>query len=110
MSDLNKFWMPENLQTRFLLEIERLWKLEEGKSCLTTIHAAMMLYNVHTSNAMDRKGRFYTLQAIAMANELRIFDQAPTHIKSRLQRGREYTAWGLWSWQVSDVSLSLECT
>ncbi|KAJ4369798.1 hypothetical protein N0V83_005562 [Neocucurbitaria cava] len=103
IADLNKFWLPENLQTRLLLEIERLWKLEEGKSCLTTIHAAMVLYNVHTSNAMDREGRFYTLQAITMANELRIFDQAPAHMKIRLQRGREYTAWGLWSWQVSDA-------
>ncbi|CAO2648428.1 Nn.00g076950.m01.CDS01 [Neocucurbitaria sp. VM-36] len=103
ISDLNKFWMPENLQTRFLLETKRLWELEQNKSCLTAIHAAMVLHSTLNGNGMDREGRFYTLQAIAIAHDLRLFDPPPVQLKPRLRRGREYTAWALWTWQVSEA-------
>ncbi|KAF3034799.1 hypothetical protein E8E12_004503 [Didymella heteroderae] len=42
--NLAKFWMPDNLQNRFLLEARRLWELELGISRLTSIHAALTYY------------------------------------------------------------------
>lgn len=97
--------MPDNLQNRFLLEAKRLWELEMGISRLTSIHAAQVLHGALNCNGLSTLGDFYTSQAVIMAHNLRIFQPAPTQMNPRLRRGREYTAWGLWLWQVALVRL-----
>ncbi|KAH6642661.1 hypothetical protein C7974DRAFT_385900 [Boeremia exigua] len=98
--NLAKFWMPMNLQNRFLLEAKRLWELEMDISRLTSIHAAQVIHSVLNVNGLSTVGDFYTSQAIIMAQNLRIFEPAPRHLSPRLRRGREFTAWALWLWQV----------
>ncbi|KAJ4985950.1 C6 transcription factor [Stagonosporopsis vannaccii] len=98
--DLAKFWMPNNLQNRLLLEAKRLWELEMGISRLTSIHAAQVLHGVLNGNGLSTIGDFYTSQAIIMAQNLRIFEPAAPTLSRRLQRGQEFTAWALWLWQV----------
>ena len=97
--------MPDNLQNRFLLEAKRLWELELGISRLTSIHAALVLHGVLNGNGLSTVGDFYTSEAITMANNLQIFEPAPARLNSRSRRGREFTAWALWLWQVGVVCL-----
>lgn len=108
--DLAKFWMPDNLQNRFLLEAKRLWELDLGISRLTSIHAAQVLHGVLNGNGLSTVGDFYTSQAVTMAHNLRIFEPAPIQMSLRFRRGREFTAWALWLWQVGVVSQSLSDT
>jgi hypothetical protein len=97
--------MPDNLQNRFLLEAKRLWDLEMGISRLTSIHAAQVLHGVLNGNGLSTVGDFYTSEAVTMALNLRIFEPAPVKMNMRLRRGREFTAWALWLWQVGVVCL-----
>lgn len=47
---------------------------------------------------MDKIGKSYMLQAVAMAHDMGLFKAAP-HIKSnRMRRAREFTAWCLYIW------------
>ncbi|KAF2633414.1 hypothetical protein BU25DRAFT_444169 [Macroventuria anomochaeta] len=100
MLDLAKFWMPDNLQPRFFLEAKCLWELEMGVSRLTSIHTAQVLHGILNGNGMSTVRDFYTSEAVAMAHNLRIFELAPVQMNPRLRRGREFTAWALWLWQV----------
>ena len=100
---LAKFWTPDNLQNRFLLEAKRLWELDLGISRLTFIHAAQVLHGVLNGNGLGTVGDFYTSEAITMAHNLRIFESAPVQMNPRLRRGREFTAWAIWLWQVGVV-------
>lgn len=95
--------MPDNLQNCFLLEAKRLWELEMGISRLTSISAALVLHGVLNGNGLSTVGDFYTSEAITMAHNLRIFEPSPDRMNPRLRRGREFTAWGLWLWQVGVV-------
>ncbi|KAF9701037.1 hypothetical protein EKO04_000295 [Ascochyta lentis] len=99
--NLAKFWMVNNLQNRFLLEAKRLWELEMGISRLTSIHAAQVLHAILNVNGLSTVGDFYISQAVVMAHNLRLFEPASVQSDSRLRRGREFTAWGLWLWQVA---------
>lgn len=103
MPDLAKIWMPNNLQTRLLFEAKRLWELELGISRLTTIHAALVLHGVLNGNGLSTVGDFYTSEAIIMAHNLRLFEPPPARLDVRIRRGREFTAWALWLWQVGVV-------
>lgn len=95
--------MPGNLQNRFLLEAKRLWELDMGISRLTSIHAAQVLHGILNGNGLSTVGDFYTSEAVSMALNLRIFEPAPAGMSPRLRRGREFTAWALWLWQVGAV-------
>lgn len=95
--------MVDNLQTRFLLEAKRLWELDLGISRLTSIHAAQVLHGILNVNGLSTVGDFYTSEAVTMAYNLQIFEPAPVRMNTRLKRGREFTAWALWLWQVGVV-------
>lgn len=71
------------------------------------IHTAMALHSTLNGNALDTLGRYYTLQAISMAHELHLFEKPSTKLESRLQRGREYTAWAFWIWHVAEVGVTV---
>ncbi|KAF1938467.1 hypothetical protein EJ02DRAFT_410392 [Clathrospora elynae] len=102
-AEVDKSWIPENLKGRFLLETKRLWDLEQGKSCLTSIHTAIVLHDALNETGMNQDGVSYTLQASAMARNLCLYDRPAMHLDARARRGQEYTAWAFWIRQV------LEC-
>ncbi|KZM24621.1 DNA binding [Ascochyta rabiei] len=99
--DLAKISMTDNLQNRFLLEAKRLWELEMGISRLTSIHAAQVIHAILNVNGLSTVGDFYISQAVVMAHNLRIFEPVSVQSDDRLRKGREFTAWALWLWQVA---------
>lgn len=77
-----------------------------SKFTLASISSIFSVAETSNRSGMDREGRTYTLQAIAMAYERRLFDEPPSHFNDRARRGQEYTAWAFWIWQVAEVSLN----
>ncbi|KAI8943580.1 hypothetical protein NX059_001576 [Plenodomus lindquistii] len=99
--ELQKVWLPNNLQSQLLLETKRLWELEQDDHRITSIHAAIVLHGTLIINGMDKEGLSYTLLANTMARKIRLFEIPPSHSTARMRRAREYTAWALWSWNIS---------
>ncbi|KAG5657875.1 hypothetical protein KAF25_007908 [Fusarium avenaceum] len=92
-----QFRIPETLGGRFLTEAERLWRLESGRSSLTTLHAAMVLHIIYTVNGRDEVGISYLLQSVQMAQDLQLFTAEETEGTKRT--ARVFTAWALYRWQ-----------
>ncbi|GKU05642.1 nitrogen assimilation transcription factor nit-4 [Fusarium langsethiae] len=99
MSNRVEYWNPNNLIYRFTAEAKRLWELESKVPRITTIQAGVVLTVFHNLCGVDEIGKPYRLQAIALAQQLGIFDTAVASRCERLQRGREYTAWALYNWE-----------
>lgn len=95
-----KFWEPSNLAYRFLAEAKRLWELQSGQSSLTTIQAATILNVICNEDAMDKVGRAYIVQAVAMAHDIDLFDPSVQHRSTKMQRARAFTAWSLFAWDA----------
>jgi hypothetical protein len=99
MEDRSEYWNPKSLGYRFLAEAKRLWEVELIQpKCLTTLQAAVIINVVLNSDSMDKLGLLYSVQAIAIAEELDIFGPL-TNVKS--ERGRQsycFTAWALYFW------------
>lgn len=99
--DRAKFWSPQNLAYQFLAEARRLWEIQDGKSSLTAIQAAMVLNTIYDCDTMDKIGRSYMLQAVAMAHDLKLFQYSSDKAMSKkTQRARHFTAWGLFAWDA----------
>lgn len=94
-----EYWNPKNLGYQFLAEAKRLWALEAGKSKLTTIHAGLVITLFHNMACMDRIRWTYTLQAVAIAYDLQLFDPAKRVKSKKLRNARDFTAWALFSYQ-----------
>ncbi|KAJ4257973.1 hypothetical protein NW762_008110 [Fusarium torreyae] len=95
-----QFWNPHNLTYRFLAEAKRLWELQCGQSSLTAIQAAIILNTISDSDTMDKIGKSYMLQAVAMAHDTNLF-KVDSRINSRkMQRARTFTAWCLYTWDA----------
>ncbi|RGP70996.1 nitrogen assimilation transcription factor nit-4 [Fusarium sporotrichioides] len=99
MSNRVEYWNPNNLIYRFTAEAKRLWELESKVPRITNIQAGVVLTVFHNLCGVDEIGKPYRLQAIALAQQLGIFDTAVASRCERLQRGREYTAWALYNWE-----------
>ncbi|KAJ4357058.1 hypothetical protein N0V95_002796 [Ascochyta clinopodiicola] len=67
----------------------------------TQFCSSLLVNAVLAAACQAYRGDFYISQAVVMAHNLRIFDPASVHSDPRLRRGREYTAWALWLWQVA---------
>lgn len=100
ISDRAKFWSPQNLAYQFLAEARRLWEIQDGKSSLTAIQAAIILNIIYDCNTMDKIGRSYMLQAAAMAHDLKLFSPPDKAMPKKLQRARAFTAWCLFAWDA----------
>ncbi|KAK5658865.1 hypothetical protein OQA88_1679 [Cercophora sp. LCS_1] len=101
--DRAKFWKPHNPAYQFLAEAKRLWETQIGQSSLTSIHAAIVLNTISDSDSLDKVGRMYMLQAVAMAHEMKLFDSS-IEIKSvKMQRARAFTAWCLYVWDCMEA-------
>ncbi|KAJ4012345.1 hypothetical protein NW752_008019, partial [Fusarium irregulare] len=91
--DRAKFWSPQNLAYQFLAEARRLWEMQEGQSSLTAIQAAIVLNIIYDCDTMDKFGRSYLLQAVAMAHDLKLFQSSSDKAMSKkMQRARTFTA------------------
>jgi hypothetical protein len=101
ISDRAKFWSSQNLAYQFLAESRRLWEIQDGKSSLTAIQAAIVLNIIYDCDTMDKIGRSYLLQAVAMAHDLKLFQSSPDKAMSKKnQRARAFTAWSLFAWDA----------
>ncbi|KAF5659828.1 nitrate assimilation regulatory nirA [Fusarium heterosporum] len=97
--DRAKLWSPQNLAYQFLAEARRLWEIQDGKSSLTTIQAAIVLNIIYDCDTMDKIGRSYLLQAVAMAHDIKLLQASPDKpISKKMQRARAFTAWCLFAW------------
>ena len=99
--DRAKFWSPQNLAYQFLAEARRLWEMQDGQSSLTAIQAAIVLNIIYDCDTMDKIGRSYLLQAVAMAHDLKLFQSSSDKAMSKkMQRARTFTAWCLFAWDA----------
>ncbi|KAH7027228.1 uncharacterized protein B0I36DRAFT_364465 [Microdochium trichocladiopsis] len=98
----DKFWLPQGLGYRFLAEAKRLWEMEDyGKSRLTTVQAAIILNAISLSDATDKIGKAFMLQAVAMADEMKLLTTRDEDIpKQSMRKARAFTAWCLFGWDV----------
>ncbi|KAK0673333.1 putative nitrogen assimilation transcription factor [Cercophora samala] len=111
-------WNPKNIGNQFLAEAKRLFELETEVprpsmhdpewqqkyldwECrrLTTIHAALLLNVAYNLNGSDRLGWRFTIRAMDMANEIQLFQTAPSQLSSDMRCVRDFTAWCLFIWQ-----------
>ncbi|KAF5636194.1 nitrogen assimilation transcription factor nit-4 [Fusarium sp. NRRL 52700] len=76
-----EYWNPNTLAYRFIAEAKRLWELE-----------ASIPYEV---------GKPYRVHAVALANQLRIFDTIDIDQSKRIQRGTQNLAWAMYNWETS---------
>ncbi|KAH7183625.1 uncharacterized protein B0J16DRAFT_346031 [Fusarium flagelliforme] len=99
--DRAKFWSPHNLAYQFLAEARRLWEMQDGQSSLTAIQAAIVLNIIYDCDTMDKIGRSYLLQAVAMAHDLKLFQSfSDKPMSKKMQRARTFTAWCLFAWDA----------
>ncbi|KAJ4138811.1 hypothetical protein NW768_002684 [Fusarium equiseti] len=99
--DRAKFWSPQNLAYQFLAEARRLWEMQDGQSSLTAIQAAIVLNTIYDCDTLDKIGRSYLLQAVAMAHDLKLFQSSSDKTMSKkMQRARTFTAWCLFAWDA----------
>ncbi|KAK4673334.1 hypothetical protein QC763_110990 [Podospora pseudopauciseta] len=111
-------WNPQNIGNQFLAEAKRLFEVEaevprpsmldpewqqkyHDWECrrLTTVQAALLLNVIYNLNGSDRLGWRYTIRAVEMAHEIRLFQAVPSHVSSDIRCAREFTAWCLFTWQ-----------
>ena len=100
LPDRSEFWNPQSLAYKFSAEARRLWELEQNVKCrLTTLQATILIGLPFLMSGMDNLGWPYLLRAVAMAHDLKLFEQS-TNIKSaRMRNSRDLTAWSLFNWQ-----------
>jgi hypothetical protein len=94
-----EYWNPRTLGYQFLAEAKRLWELESGRSKLTTIQAGPIINIVLNMSCMDKLGWAYTLKAVALAYDLNLFNPPLEPTSKEMQGARNFTAWGLFSFQ-----------
>lgn len=82
-----------------MAEARRLWDLEADEPRITTVQAGIIFSVVHNLCGLDQVGQMYRIHAIRLAEQLKLFDAAPSDIDERQGRGRVYTAWMLFSWE-----------
>ncbi|KAG4269010.1 hypothetical protein FPRO04_12359 [Fusarium proliferatum] len=76
-----EYWNPNTLAYRFIAEAKRLWELE--------------------ASIPHEVGKPYRVHAVALANQLRIFDTIDIAKSKRIQRGTENLAWAMYNWETS---------
>ncbi|RGP63193.1 nitrate assimilation regulatory nira [Fusarium sporotrichioides] len=92
----SKFWDTQILGSRFLEEAKRLWELEKSvKPSLPTLQAALVMGNLLNMCSLDKIGRTYNVQALAMANELGLFKPLAQQASPRRRDSYTFTAWSL---------------
>ncbi|RKL38961.1 hypothetical protein BFJ72_g7091 [Fusarium proliferatum] len=96
-----EYWNPNTLAYRFIAEAKRLWELEASIPRMTTIQAGILFSVFHNLCGLDEVGKPYRVHAVALANQLRIFDTIDIAKSKRIQRGTENLAWAMYNWETS---------
>ncbi|KAH7215812.1 hypothetical protein DER44DRAFT_806843 [Fusarium oxysporum] len=95
-----EYWNPNTLVYRFNAEAKRLWELEASIPCMTTIQAGILFSVFHNLCGLDEVGKPYRVHAVALANQLRIFDTIDIDQSKRIQRGTQNLAWAMYNWET----------
>jgi hypothetical protein len=96
MADRSEYWNPHTLGYKFLAEAKRLWEMEQIQpKCLTTLQAAIIINVIVSADSMDKLGMSYSVQAIAIAEELEIFGPLTSVKSERERQGCVFSAWAL---------------
>lgn len=98
--DRARYWKPHSLVYRFVAEAKRLWEMQAHKPRVTTIQAGILFSVVHNLCGLDQIGQAYRLQAIDLAEKLRLLDHTVGQNDERIRRGLAYTAWALFNWET----------
>ncbi|KAF5591473.1 nitrogen assimilation transcription factor nit-4 [Fusarium pseudocircinatum] len=96
-----EYWNPNTLTYRFIAEAKRLWELEASIPRMTTIQAGILFSVFHNLCGLDEVGKPYRVHAVALANQLRIFDTINVDESKRIQRGTQNLAWAMYNWETS---------
>ncbi|EXL66301.1 hypothetical protein FOPG_17517 [Fusarium oxysporum f. sp. conglutinans race 2 54008] len=92
----DKFWDTQTLGNRYFEEAKRLWELEKSVTpSLPTLQAALVMGNLLNMCSLDKLGRTYNVQALAMANELDMFVPLAQQTSPRRRDSYAFTAWSL---------------
>ncbi|KAH7161823.1 hypothetical protein EDB81DRAFT_683887 [Dactylonectria macrodidyma] len=94
-----KFWSPLSLQYNFSAEARRLKEFEVQTDSLPTIQAGLVMALTCNVDGVDKVGWSHTLQAVAMADRMRIFEATPPETDEASQIVRALTAWSVFCWQ-----------
>ncbi|KAF5625839.1 n-terminal fungal transcription regulatory domain protein [Fusarium tjaetaba] len=95
-----EFWNPHSLQYQFLAETRRIREFEDQKDSLTAVQATLVLALTYNMNSMDEIGFSYTIQAIAMADRIKLFDEFPPKMEDKIKASRTLTAWTTFNFQA----------
>ncbi|KAI3580111.1 hypothetical protein IWW34DRAFT_620935 [Fusarium oxysporum f. sp. albedinis] len=95
-----EYWNPNTLVYRFNAEAKRLWELEASIPRMTTIQAGILFSVFHNLCGLDEVGKPYRVHAVALANQLRIFDTIDIDQSKRIQRGTQNLAWAMYNWET----------
>ncbi|KAH7147859.1 hypothetical protein DER46DRAFT_514185 [Fusarium sp. MPI-SDFR-AT-0072] len=95
-----EYWNPNTLAYRFIAEAKRLWELEASIPRMTTIQAGILFSVFHNLCGLDAVGKPYRVHAVALANQLRIFDTIDIDQSKRVQRGMQNLAWAMYNWET----------
>ncbi|VZI05496.1 unnamed protein product [Fusarium fujikuroi] len=96
-----EYWNPSTLAYRFIAEAKRLWELEASIPHITTIQAGILFSVFHNLCGLDEVGKPYRVHAVALANQLHIFDTIDIDQSKRVQRGTQNLAWAMYNWETS---------
>lgn len=97
--DRSEYWNPQSLAYRFFAEAKRLWELEKNRgNRITTIQSAGLINVIYNMQSMDKLGMIYTVQAVAMAQDLGIFGALAPTFPHKMQESYGFTAWSLFNW------------
>ncbi|PVH93022.1 hypothetical protein DM02DRAFT_697757 [Periconia macrospinosa] len=108
----NRFrhWEPESLSYRFLAEAKRIWEMQiisRKYRHLASVQAAWIMNLLLNLHGLDKVGDTYGLKGLAIAQELRLFDNNTRISSKRVRNARNFTAWCLFSidslfaWQLT---------
>ncbi|KAF5549290.1 nitrogen assimilation transcription factor nit-4 [Fusarium mexicanum] len=101
-----EYWNPNTLAYRFIAEAKRLWELEASIPRMTTIQAGILFSVFHNLCGLDEVGKPYRVHAVALADQLRIFDTIDIDQSKRIQRGTQNLAWAMYNWETSLTAFS----
>ena len=83
---------------KFFAEAKRLWELElTAEATLTTIQAGQIFNMVYCMHSMDKLGMTYGIQAVGMAEKLKLFGPTFPFKSERKRISYGFTAWCIYS-------------
>ena len=98
-------WSHHYLGFHFLQEARRLWNIEEGKTSLTTIQAALLLCFNLNCDGKDKLGETFISHAVRLSQDLGFFASSPSVTGNGTVHGsddqwkhvRAVTAWAVFN-------------